>query len=583
MAKRKAGAVDRALELVSLGRDSYASKSVIGKLLAHIDKNGLPETYDRSAQYRARKEICRNRTSEYGPLVVDTQLPLEGGENQKFSMQNIYAWLQHNCMHSADFAKRMQAGLRKYPCSPSSPWRLILYQDGVDPSDGLAKNHSRKSAVYYYSFVELGMQALAREEVWGVVTVARYSEYTKLAGRGASLFAAVLDSFFGEVHHLRNTGCSLKFPNGDRALLLAGPSVLLADMPAISECLCCKGHPGTMCCPCCANATQEKTKGLAPLHALTKDAVSISNTEWKAFKKHSNESIRHIVQKLNDNHQLVLDGRLTKGQFEELEQVMGWNWNPCNPILNKRVGLNVADMLMFDAAHIYVHDGLADSELGQRMKAFFYNKLATSFKELGEYVDTFTLSKSAPSLKPLFTVSANKNNSKNGSFTCTGSQFLSLAPVLMRYLRKVVLPRGQFVAHVESMLACLEVLELVQSVKTGTVAHTDLREAIVKHLVLYKSCYGSEAFRPKHHYALHLPYMLQRHGFLLMTFTHERKHRLVTRYTRDRKNLKSFDAGVIEDITCHQLHAAFLLCVQECTGARHNPYPPQGHVPWSGG
>ena len=98
-------------------------------------------------------------------------------------------------MHSADFAKLMQAGLRKYPCSPSSPWRLILYQDGVDPSDGLAKNHSRKSAVYYYSFVELGMQALAREEVWGVVTVARYSEYTKLAGRGASLFAAVLDSF----------------------------------------------------------------------------------------------------------------------------------------------------------------------------------------------------------------------------------------------------------------------------------------------------------------------------------------------------------------------------------------------------
>ena len=45
----------------------------------------------------------------------------------------------------------------------------------------------------------------------------------------------------------------------------------------------------------------------------------------------------------------------------------------------------IADMLMFDAAHVYVHDGLADSELGQRMKAFFSNKLATSFKERGEY------------------------------------------------------------------------------------------------------------------------------------------------------------------------------------------------------
>ena len=38
-----------------------------------------------------------------------------------------------------------------------------------------------------------------------------------------------------------------------------------------------------------------------------------------------------------------------------------------------------------------------------------------------------------------------------------------------------------------------------------------------------------------------------------MTFTHERKHRLVTRYTRDRRNLKNWDSGAIEEITCHQL------------------------------
>jgi len=47
--------------------------------------------------------------------------------------------------------------------------------------------------------------------------------------------------------------------------------------------------------------------------------------------------------------------------------------------------------------------------------------------------------------------------------------------------------------------------------------------------------------------------MLQRFGFLLATFTHERKHRLVTRYTRDRKNLSTWDLGAIEDITCHQM------------------------------
>ena len=115
------------------------------------------------------------------------------------------------------------------------------------------------------------------------------------------------------------------------------------------------------------------------------------------------------------------------------------------------------------------------------------------------------------------------------------------------------MPRGEFLDHAASMLAVLDVLELIQAVKTGTVEHTKLREAIMHHLILSKACYGESEFKPKHHYALHLPVMLKRHGFLLMTFTHERKHRLVTRYTRDRRNLRSWDAGAIEEIVCHSM------------------------------
>ena len=108
-------------------------------------------------------------------------------------------------------------------------------------------------------------------------------------------------------------------------------------------------------------------------------------------------------------------------------------------------------------------------------------------------------------------------------------------------------------ANVDSMVACLAVVLLLVSVKTGLVSASDLLSAISVHLPLYKACYGDGCVRPKQHYALHLPDMLQRFGFLLATFTHERKHRLVTRYTRDRKNLSSWDLGAIEDNTCHQM------------------------------
>ena len=103
------------------------------------------------------------------------------------------------------------------------------------------------------------------------------------------------------------------------------------------------------------------------------------------------------------------------------------------------------------------------------------------------------------------------------------------------------------------MLACLPVVLLLMAVRTGEVSAPELFEAVSLHLRLYQACYGDSCMRPKHHYALHLPDMLRRFGFLLATFTHERKHRLVMRYTRDRSNLKSWDLGAIEDITCHQV------------------------------
>ena len=559
MSKRTSKADDRNFELISLGRASYASHSAISSLTKHLKEHGLPEASSRSSQYRARKDICRQREGDYGPLIVDKELALANGEPQQVSFQNPFAWLQYNCLHSTDFAAIVQAAVRAHPCTPSSPWRLILYQDGVDPSDGLAKNHSRKSAVYYWSFVELGLRALSMEEVWGTLICLRYQEYTKLAGKHASLFDAVLDQFFSETHHFRKTGCSLKFPNGERVLLLAKPSVLLADLPALAECLSCKGHAGLMCCPACTNCTPEVGKMAVPLHLLTEKAVSIATTDYKAFTKHTNASIRHVCEKLNVAHERMLKPRghpdhITKEAFEELEVILGWNWTPCNSILNPRFDLGIASMLMFDGAHIYVHDGLLDNEFGALMKKFSSARSKNaSYNELADYLECCTFPKNAPKLAHLFSDSAIKNNLKSGGFTCTGSQMLTLAPVLKDYLQRIVHPRGQFLEHVESLIAVLEVIELLQSVKTGTVHWKDLDKAIIKHLVLFKSCYGAVAFKPKHHYALHLGPMLKHHGFLLMTFVHERKHRLVTRYTRDRKNLKAWSAGAIEEITCHQI------------------------------
>lgn len=80
-------------------------------------------------------------------------------------------------------------------------------------------------------------------------------------------------------------------------------------------------------------------------------------------------------------------------------------------------------MIKYDWAHIYVHDGLADVELGMLMKVMQKHKSATSFNELGEYVSTFSMPKGAPDLKHLFTSKANKLNTQKDPSRVQGQSF----------------------------------------------------------------------------------------------------------------------------------------------------------------
>ena len=139
----KGSKYERDRKLALLGRESYVSKSGIEKLLKGVQRDGLPDTFDRSAQHRARKNLCATET-DYGKLVSEVVLVAEDGSEIKQGFQNPLAMLQYHCEHSPHYAEIVRTALDVSPCAPSSPWGIILYQDGVDPSDGLAKNHSRK-------------------------------------------------------------------------------------------------------------------------------------------------------------------------------------------------------------------------------------------------------------------------------------------------------------------------------------------------------------------------------------------------------------------------------------------------------
>ena len=58
----------------------------------------------------------------------------------------------------------------------------------------------------------------------------------------------------------------------------------------------------------------------------------------------------------------------------------------------------------------------------------------------------------------------------------------------------------------------------------------------------------------KHHQALHLPAMMRSHSELLSCFLMERLHTRVKRYLLGRLHTRSYERGVIEDVTLEHLH-----------------------------
>ena len=412
--------------------------------------------------------------------------------------------------------------------------------------------------MWYWSFQEFGLRHLAYEEVWGTLCVMRSTQASQLEGQITTLFGKLLSLFFGPVTDIRLTGVSIIVDGsfrGEQPLqshIFAEVGRLLADMPALKEMLGCKGHSGHKPCMLCRNATNHSIPG-RPLHLVCPEAIPITMFDLDLFDQYTDENIRETLRRLDSHHDAFLAGRMSKAEFDARETVLGWTWARNNPILADKYRLRIASSVMFDWAHIYVNDGVADDELGRCMKVLRSPRADSSYRELGDYIARFTLPKSAPSITRLFSESANKNNLRKTSFTCSFSEFLTLAPIALRYFERVVSARNQCMKWVTSMIAVLQVVVILMNLKSGTVPADSLTMAILNHLDLFKTAYGDSAVRPKHHFAVHLGPMLGRFPFLMSTFMHERKHRVVKKYTRDRRNLMSWDLGAIEEITCHQL------------------------------
>ena len=366
------------------------------------------------------------------------------GSEMQVSFQNPFAWLCHVCEESIIMRDLIRDMLLEKHNTPGQLWNIVLYQDGVDPGDTKVKEKGKHSIIFYWSFLEFGFHNLCREELWGSLVVMRTHKAKLLAGGVTELTHHAIKMFHNQERDMAITGVTL--PLGDRTTkIFAKVNMIFADKPAIAEMLSSKGHSGVKPCPLCMNATNHKPPGCGtPMHEASSYCVPITCTDFERFKKHTNASLRKGIANLN-----AAKGTMSQKKFENLESdVYGFSWNPFSIITEHafHLQLDVADAIMYDWGHCYVCDGIADHEFGMYMKVMHTAMTQHGFQHsctysnLGEYLATWTWPQhhgNNGKFDRYFDKEHATRYIRSGDFAATSSEYLTMAPVICRFLSQV--------------------------------------------------------------------------------------------------------------------------------------------------
>ena len=214
--------------------------------------------------------------------------------------------------------------------------------------------------------------------------------------------------------------------------------------------------------------------------------VSIAETDIEKFRRRTTpKSLRNLIRALHG-----FKATLSPDEFDEKSSAYGWNYNPWSLALDPEIG-ELDKITVYDWAHCYLIDGLLDVEFGLCIK-WLHKNTNTRYAELWEYAQTFTWPRGRAEVGHLFTDALNAKYIRTGNFNCTASEMLTLCPVLHRFFLKMLLVREGALPVIVTLLAVLDVIELLQGIKANATQPEDLAKAIKNHLDLFIEAYGKK-------------------------------------------------------------------------------------------
>ena len=127
----------------------YVSQVALAALCRwSVTHGGLPDITSTRQVQKARDDAVEVLTP-YGNLLVVITFALVGGGSCDIEFLDPFAGLFYFVAGSCLLSVAIESALKRFPCSPSTPWRLVLYNDEVTPGNQLAHKHARKAQTRY--------------------------------------------------------------------------------------------------------------------------------------------------------------------------------------------------------------------------------------------------------------------------------------------------------------------------------------------------------------------------------------------------------------------------------------------------
>ena len=364
----------------------------------------------------------------------------------------------------------------------------------------------------YWSVLELPQWLRRRTGGWLPACIVRASVVHRVAGSTAAVFLAILKKTYGPegCHNPGETG--VRLPGVD-CLFRARFQGLLGDEKFIKEVYSVKGASGMKPCLFCKNLVSNSLGGDDYFKTLSASRVGVD------FDAYTDETL-FAAADLLAQRSIGATARVR----EDLEKVMGINWDPHSLLYNPtgRGLVRPISGTCFDWTHCLCSNGVLQEELDQ-----FGCVLLTSgftLQQLDEFCAKVTMPKRCAMTWPFWQARWRGPLGAGGGLRIFAGETLTLGWLVGLFCELVLAPRGHLTANVECFSLLLRATSMLQSGDAVLRALPDLQRLLERHHQQFCDLYP-EAVRPKFHFLLHVPGCLGQMGANVSCFATERKHR----------------------------------------------------------